>query len=327
MLGSGGRWGNVGRVTTGNGQRSVHTGGGLVGWVPFLLPGVIWGASFLFIAEGLESFDPMGVTFLRVLFGFVTLAVFPAARRPVRRADHGRIAVLGVIWMAFPLSMFPFAEQHVSSALTGMLNGATPIFVTIVAMAIARRAPSRGIVVGLAVGVLGAVLIALPGLGEGSSSLGAIGMILVALVSYGFALNLASGLQQRNGGLPVIWRALGVAVVLTAPFGIPAVLDGRPHPVPMLSLVCLGCLGTGAAYVILTNNAGRGGAARASASTFLIPVVSLVLGVALRGDDVAVLSIAGCAVCLFGAYLVGRAREHAAIVAPQGSPAIAVDGA
>ena len=48
--------------------------------------------------------------------------------RRVDRSDWPRIALLGVIWMAIPLSMFPFAEERVSSALTGMLNGANPIF-------------------------------------------------------------------------------------------------------------------------------------------------------------------------------------------------------
>lgn len=102
-------------------------------WLVLVAPGLIWGASFLFIAEGLEAVGPMGVTFLRILIGFATLALFPAAWRPVPRSNWGKVALLGVLWLAFPLSMFPFAEQRVSSALTGMLNGATPIFTAIVA--------------------------------------------------------------------------------------------------------------------------------------------------------------------------------------------------
>jgi len=52
---------------------------------------------------------------------------FPAARQPVLRSDWLKIVALGAFWMAFPLSMFPFAERYVSSALTGMLNGANPL--------------------------------------------------------------------------------------------------------------------------------------------------------------------------------------------------------
>jgi drug/metabolite transporter (DMT)-like permease len=276
-----------------------------------ILPGLIWGASFLFIAEGLDAVSPSGVAFIRILVGFMTLSAVPAVRRPVRRADRSRIAVLGVIWMAFPLSMFPYAEQHVSSALAGMLNGAVPLFVAAVAGGIARRAPARPVLIGLAVGFLGAILIALPGMtqsdGRSGQTIGVL-LILAALVSYGFAYSLSGPLQQRNGALPVIWRALGVAVILTAPLGVPAVLAGHWSPWPVASLIALGAGGTGIAYVMTATAAGRMGATMASINNFFIPVVALALGVGLRHEQVSWISIAGAAVCLAGAWLIRRAR-------------------
>src|SRR6185295_9708560 len=103
-----------------------------------------------------------------------------------------------------PLSMFPFAEQHVSSALAGMLNGAVPLFAALSAWLLTRSAPSRGVAMGLAVGLGGAVLIAWPSLHEGRSSTLGVLLILIALVSYGFAVNLARPLQLRHGALPVV---------------------------------------------------------------------------------------------------------------------------
>ena len=41
-------------------------------WVLLLVPGVIWGTSFLFIAEGLEALAPDGVSFMRFVIGFLT---------------------------------------------------------------------------------------------------------------------------------------------------------------------------------------------------------------------------------------------------------------
>jgi drug/metabolite transporter (DMT)-like permease len=189
-----------------------------------------------------------------------------------------------------------------------MLNGATPLFTALVASGLARRAPSRGVTVGLAVGLTGAVLVAWPTLDEGRSSLVGVLLILAALVSYGFALNLARGLQQRHGALPVIWRAQAVALVLTAPLGLPELAQGRWTAGPLLALLALGALGTGLAYVLLAVAAGRVGATRAAATTFLIPPVALVLGVLVRGERVASLSVFGAAVCVAGAWLIRRAQ-------------------
>ena len=281
-------------------------------WILLIVPGTIWGASFLFIAEGLEAMGPNGVTFTRILVGFLTLSVFPGSRRAIDRRDWIGTALVGVLWMAFPLSMFPYAERHVSSALTGMLNGAVPLFIAIVAAGMARRWPSHDIALGLAVGLLGAVLMGLPALSQGRSTVIGVLLIVAALVSYGFALNIARPIQQRQGALPVIWRAQAVALVLTAPLGLPELLRAHWSPAPLLSLLALGALGTGVAYVLTVMAAGRVGATKASATAFLIPPVSLLLGVLVRGEHVATLSVVGGVVCLGGAWLMRRAQMEQA---------------
>ena len=63
--------------------------------------------------------------------------------------------------------------------------------------------------------------------------------------------------------------------------------------------------------------AGRVGATKASATAFLIPPVALLLGVLVRGEHVAPLSVLGGVVCLAGAWLMRRAQlEHAVRVPP-----------
>jgi drug/metabolite transporter (DMT)-like permease len=152
----------------------------------------------------------------------------------------------------------------------------------------------------------------LPTIGQGRSRVLGVLLILAALVSYGFALNIARPVQQRNGALPVIWRAQAIALVLTAPLGLPELLRARWSPGPLFSLLTLGALGTGVAYVLTVMAAGRVGATKASATAFLIPPVALLLGVLVRGEHVAPLSVFGGVVCLVGAWLMRRAQmEHA----------------
>jgi drug/metabolite transporter (DMT)-like permease len=288
----------------------------VIDWLLIVLPGVIWGASFLFIAEGLTAVAPDGVTFIRIAIGFVTLSLVPGARKPIVRSDWKGAAALGLLWFAFPLSMFPHAEQWISSALTGMLNGTVPLFATAVAAVLHRRWPSTMVAVGIAAGLSGGVLMAWPGLGVGGNSALGIVLVIAACVSYGFAVNIARPLQQRNGALPVVWRAQLVALILTAPLGLPRALDGHWTPRAVLSLLALGALGTCVANVLTTIAAGRLGATAASVTAYFIPVVALLLGVLVRNEHVALLSLIGGAISLVAAWVVRWASMRAAAAAP-----------
>ena len=88
----------------------------------------IWGASFLFIDIGLDAMPPGLITLLRVGLGAAALALVPRQRVTYGRSDLRRIVLLSVVWVAIPFTLFPIAEQHVSSSVAGLLNGGTPIF-------------------------------------------------------------------------------------------------------------------------------------------------------------------------------------------------------
>ena len=275
-------------------------------WLRLTTPGLIWGTSFFFIAEGLKSFPAIMITPMRIAFGFAALACVPASRTRIPRSAWPRIIALAAVWMAVPLTMFPFAEERVSSSVTGMLNGATPLFVATVGAIVFKKRASKAQVNGLLVGFAGVVIIAVPTFNEGSSSIVGIALIVAALTCYGFALNVALPLQQAHGSLPILWRAQAAALVMTVPFGLSGVNDIDFAWAPLVMVVLLGVFGTGLAYVMTVSNAGRLGATRASVTTYLIPVVALALGAFIRNESVDPLSIIGCAVALAGAYLAGR---------------------
>ncbi len=277
-------------------------------WGLLAAAALIWGSSFLLIAEGLESLEPGVVTFLRVLFGWLALGIVPRARRAhIAPEDRSRIALLGLVWLALPMTMFPIAEQWISSSVTGMLNGALPLFSAAIASILLRRLPGVAQRRGIAVGFLGVVLIGLPSLQGGSSTALGTVLVLVAMISYGVAGNMVVPLQQRYGALPTIWRAQMVALVLTAPFALVGLPDSSFEWRPVGAVVVLGALGTGLAFVAAGTLMGRVGATRGSIVAYLIPVVALVLGVVLRDEHVEMIAIAGLGLVLAGAWLTSRA--------------------
>ncbi len=278
-------------------------------WGLFWSIGLIWGSSFLFIAIGLEAFQPGLITLLRVGLGAAVLWAFPQARRPVDRHDRPRLVALSFLWVAIPFTLFPIAQQWINSALTGMLNGAMPIFAAAIASVLLRRLPRGPQLVGLVVGFAGVVAIASPSLGEGDTeALGAV-LVVIATACYGFAVNIAAPIQQRYGSLPVMARMLGLATLWTAPLGLVGALDSRWRWDSFLAVAAAGMLGTGIAFVIMGTLVGSVGSTRASFITYIIPVVALGLGVAFRGDEVTLISILGVSLVIAGALLASR-RER-----------------
>ena len=261
-------------------------------WLLFCSIGLIWGSSFLLIAIGLDAFEPGLVTWLRVLFGAAALWMVPAARPKVHREDVPRLVAVSVLWIAIPFTLFPLAQQHVASGVTGLINGAMPIFAVAFGSIMLRRAPGRMQALGLAVGFLGITAIALPSVREGSSEAIGVLLALLAIVCYGVAINIVTPLTQRYGSLPVVARAVGLAAIWTLPFGVASIPESSFGWSSFLAVLVLGVMGTGVAFVLMGRLVARVGA-RASFATYLIPVVALILGVVFRDEVIHALSVVG----------------------------------
>jgi drug/metabolite transporter (DMT)-like permease len=280
-----------------------------VDWLLFVSIGAIWGSSFLLIAIGLEAFEPGVVTWVRILFGAAVLWLVPAARVPVAPADRVRLGALSVLWVAVPFTLFPIAEQSISSGLTGLLNGAMPIFAVTIGSLMLRRLPRRIQLLGLVVGFVGVASIALPRVTEGSSQALGVSLVLIATICYGVAINIAAPLTQRYGALPVMARMLALASLWTAPLGLLGLGGSTFAWNSMVAVACLGVFGTGIAFVLMGRLVGRVGSARASFATYLIPVVALVLGIAFRDEELHLSSVIGVVLVIAGAALASRREE------------------
>jgi drug/metabolite transporter (DMT)-like permease len=276
-----------------------------------LLGGVAltWGSSFVLIEEALETFEPALITLLRILFGAVTVVWLPAARRPIERSDWPAIGLVGVLWMALPFLLFPIAQQWIASSLAGMINGAVPLVAALVATVASRKLPGRFQSIGLILGFAGVVAVSWPATqGAKATATGAL-LVLLATACYGIALNVVAPLQRKYGALPVLLRVQAVAIVLTLVPGVIAATDSEFAWSSLLALVPLGCLGTGLAFLAMSTLVGRVGASRGSVTIYFVPVVAIVLGVVLRNETIALLSLFGTALVLLGAYLTSRAER------------------
>lgn len=101
------------------------------------------------------------------------------------------------------------------------------------------------------------------------------------------------GLDARRPGVVVAGRVTLGAVVLAG-----------------LAIVPLGILSTGVACVMMTTLVGRVGGTRGSVPIYLVPLVAIALGVAVRGETVAPIAAMGTARVLAGAWLTSRRQTR-----------------
>lgn len=280
-------------------------------WLLFWGIALIWGSSFVLIAIGLESLHPGVITLGRVGTGAIALALVPAARKSIAVEDRRRLLALSVLWVAIPFTLFPLAEQHINSAVTGLLNGGTPIFAALVAAFFLKELPRGAQLVGLVTGFAGVILISAPSLDEGSNAISGVVMVVLATLCYGFAINISAPLQKKYGAVAVMSKMLLLATVWTLPYGIWGLRSSTFEVGPVLATLVLGVIGTGAAFAIMSSLVGSVGSTRASFITYLIPFVSLALGVTLLGDRVEPLAIAGVVLVVSGAVLASRRQRMA----------------
>lgn len=288
-------------------EGASDAGFGARDWGEIGLISLIWGSSYLWMDIGVDHLAPLTVTMIRIALGLSVLSLFPTARVGLDRADMPRMAVLALVWQAIPLSLYPIAEQWISSSVAGMLNGALPILVAALATVLLRRLPGRNQMIGMAIGLVGVVCIGLPTWQGGSRLALGVALVLLALCCYAVAANISVPLTQKYGALPVQRGMQRLALIYVAPFGLWGLRTSEFAWSAVGAMLVLGVVGTGFAFLMAAQVFARVGATRGASFNYLIPVVSIVLGIAVRGDDIAALAVVGTGLVLTGAVFCSRA--------------------
>jgi drug/metabolite transporter (DMT)-like permease len=276
----------------------------------FVLLALAWGSTFLFIKVGDEAFAPLQVSLGRVIFGTAVLLGLLAVRGehlPRGARLWGQLAIAAVLLNVIPFTLFAYGERHVSSVLAGIWNATVPLFTLPVAMlALAdERATSRR-AAGLGIGFVGVLIVLGVWRGLGAASLSGNLLCLGAAASYGLGFPYARKYltHRRDGPLAL---AAAQLVCSTAILAILVVLvRSAAHGVAakhVLSLLVLGAIGTGLTFLLNYSLIRDVGATITSVVTYVIPIVSTVLGVVALGEPLLFNQPVGAAVIVVGAAL------------------------
>jgi len=281
-----------------------------IDWLTLAALSMTWGSSYLLIEIALRGFAPGVIVAGRLAGGAALLALLPGARTRIDPADRRRIALVAVLWQALPLLLFAYAQQWISSSLTGVMNAAAPILGAAVAVILLRRPPGVPQRVGLALGLGGMLLISLPSAVSGGSATAlGIGLLLSAELLYSIAIALIVPLQQRYGAVALVLRVELISLAIAFPFAAAGLPASTFRLDSLLAMLILGPVNTGLGFYLMSRFVGRVGPIRGPVISYTIPVVALILGALVLDEKVALTTVLGLAVVLLATWLIGR-RER-----------------
>jgi drug/metabolite transporter (DMT)-like permease len=295
--------------------------------IQFAVLAAIWGSSFLLIKVSDESFTPAQVAFGRVVCGTLALLAISAVRR--ERASFARrewlhLAVAALLFNSLPFALFAWGETRTSSVLAGIWNATTPLFtLPFVFWLVREERPRRVQVLSIALGFVGVLIVLGPWRGLGGGAF--LGNIACVLGSACYGLGFAYSRRYLMTGRSPLALATGQLICATVELGVVAIpLGNWPTDVgwkPGASVVALGVFGTGIAYILNYAVIRGAGVAIASTVTYIVPVFSTVLGVAVLSEALHWNAPVGGAVVLLAAA-VAQGR-HEAVLARLRRPAVA----
>lgn len=289
-------------------------------WILIISLGAVWGCSFLFNAILIREISPLWVSAGRITIGATICWIFfLVARRelPEDRGVYPQLLILGILNYAIPFALFPFAEQSVASSIVGVINGMTPMTTVIVSQL--WRGGEKATwnkVVGVLVGFAGAVLLAIPSLGQGASAQ-VVGLLaaLVATICYALTLNYARRFKSIDSTVVASASLTGAAIVmipiaLLAPIFTGTIALDIPvitRPETWAALFGIGVFSTSFSFLLVYWLLPKVGATNLSLNTFITPISAILLGVLILHERFDVLHMLGIVVIFLGlVFIDGR---------------------
>jgi drug/metabolite transporter (DMT)-like permease len=299
------------------------------GWALFAAMCVIWGVPYLLIKVAVGELAPSTLVLARTGIAALLLLPIAVARghvRPVLARWRPLLAFCAVEICA-PWLLLGYAEQRLSSSLTGLLIAGVPLISAVLARFGARGEPlGPRRLIGLLTGLTGVG--ALVGFEVGGGDIWAVAAVAGVVVGYALGpVVLVRGL----GDLPGI-GVMAVALALTAVAFLPAGVAQAPRHWPsgaaLAAVTVLGVLCTAIAFLVFFQLIREVGPARSTVITYVNPAVAVLLGVLILHERFTVATGAGFLLILAGSVLAthrkgtsmrppggGRAAEGRATVA------------
>lgn len=286
-------------------------------WTKFGFLSLAWGTSFLFIKLAVGELSPLLVGWLRLVLATLTLWLI-VAFAGMRLRFSGRtwlaLAVMALFNNSLAFVLIPWGEQYIDSGLAAILNSTVPLFTIFLAhFFLADERLNARRLGGLAVGFAGVVLLVAPQVSASSdhwlAAKSVQGSLAVVIASACYAIATVIGRRFVRDEPPMLTAATQVSfgvlwllpvVLLTEDLATVTTISLTAWG----SLLWLGAIGTGIAYLLYFSLLRDLGATQVVIVTYLLPIIGVALGMLLLDEALTLLMVAGLGLILVGLLAV-----------------------
>ena len=279
----------------------------LKNYLQLLLTSSLWGSSFLLMKYALLDLNPFQISSYRIFIGaiFINLISNQHKKFPVKK--HLNLSLVGLLWMSIPFYFFAKAEETIQSNLAGLINGATPIFISLFGVLFFAQKINKKQKTFLLFGFVGIYLLSF-GIESFNFNLD-IGTILALLASicYGLAANIVQPLIKDFGPLNTLKMALRYASLFSLVLLI--VNSDFVLPTPdnsLIPILLLGVGSSGVAFLSFYNLIDDVGAIVGSITVYIIPVFAALFGYIFLNEITTVPQMLGVVIVIFSAFRFSR---------------------
>lgn len=281
-------------------------------WTLLILLTVVWGSSFILIKKGLTVFPAMQVASIRMLSA--SLFMIPFAVSWLKRIDRKRLPIIfvsGFIGSFIPAFLFSIAQTQLDSAVTGIVNSLTPVFVLVIGVIFYKQKITVLTVFGLLLAISGTVYLMFYGSTDNHGFNYFALFIVGATVLYGINVNILKfNLSELN---PIAISSISLFFIGPfAAFQLFALSDftvrlgaGGDAVLALIYLSILGVIGTSLALMLFNVLIKMTTPLFASSVTYLIPIVAVVWGL-IDGEKLFFIHYLSMAIIIFGVFLANR---------------------
>jgi len=278
---------------------------------------MLWGLAFPLIQEGLETFGPVTLGFLRfvlasaVLMGIVLLRHSIGQIIGVAKREWKPLLALGVLYVTIPNIAQNVALQSDTSSIASVIQSSGPVMTLAFAVILLKEQLTVRKGIGTVIAMGGTVLlVAGNGISLGDESFTSNLLILVSAATYGLAWVTAKRMLERNSPMLIIGLSITIGTLLLgliAPFDRSAVTDVSTEA--FLNLVILGVFCAGASSVFYLRSLERQEVSRMAFLIYLMPVFASLFAWILRGEVVETWTVICGVVIVVGIVVANQHRR------------------